>query len=251
MCGLLLADEGAKQKVQVVHTDHMDFPAGGLLRLKNSTGEVMVEGWDRPDVEITTVKSTKDALAAPDREKASKELDEVRISVQRQGEELVITTEIPRRRSLLKTFDLDYRIKVPMNARLAVDHGSGEVYVDNLASDMNVTVRNGEMTLLLPHEGQYTIDAKSRIGGVTSEFAGTEKRARWLLGHQFVEGTGAGHKLHLRVGYGDITIMKMQGPVAVGQAIGFRGLPSGLSTAPGLTDDTNRSSVPPSATACR
>src|SRR5271169_1931131 len=118
---LLLADDEPRQKVQVVHTERMDFPSGGLLRFKNSVGELTVEGWDRPDVEITTVKSTKDALAAPDREKASRQLDQVQVSVQRQGEELVITTAIPWRRGLPPDFDLDYNIKAPRDAKLAVN----------------------------------------------------------------------------------------------------------------------------------
>ena len=209
---LLLADEGTRQRVQVVHTERLDFPAGGTLRLKNSTGEATVEGWDRSDVEITTVKSSMDALAPAEREKASGELERVKISAQRQGDELVVTTDVPRRRDPRKTFDLSYRIKVPMSARLAVDHGSGEVHVDNLTSDIRVTVRNGTITLHLPAEGQYSIDAKVDIGGVSSEFPGLEKRRPWLLGHQFIQATPAARKLYLRVGYGDIIIMKKQKP---------------------------------------
>jgi hypothetical protein len=210
---LLFADDEPRQKVQVVHTERADFPAGGLLRLKNSLGEVTVEGWERPDVEIATVKSTKVALASQDREKASRQLDQVRISVQRQGGELVITTELPRHQKLPPGFDLDYNIKAPMNARLAVDHGAGEVHVDNLTSDIHVTVRTGGITLQL-QEGKYGIDAKSDFGSVTADFPGHEKRTRWLLGHQFLQGESATHNLYLRVGFGDITIMKIPQPPA-------------------------------------
>jgi len=212
MSFLLFADDEPREKVQAVHTERVDFSSGGLLRLKNSIGEVTVEGWDRPDVEIATVKSTKSALASRDREKASHELDRVRISVQQQGEELIVTTEFPRRRVLPPGVDLDYHIKVPMNARLAVDHGTGEVHVDNLTSDIHVTVRNGGITLQLPQEGKYSIDAKSDFGGVTSDFPGHEKRTRWLLGHRFVQGASATRNLYLRVGFGDITIMKIPRP---------------------------------------
>jgi hypothetical protein len=216
MSCLLWADDQLKQKVQVVHTERADFPFGGLLRLKNSVGEVGVEGWDRPDVEIATVKSTKVALSSQDREKASHQMDRVRISVQRQGEELIVTTEFPRHLGgLPPSLDLDYNIKAPRNARLAVDHGIGEVHVDSLTSDIHVTVRNGGITLQLPQEGKYGIDAKSDFGSVTSDFPGHEKRTRWLLGHEFVQGESATHNLFLRVGFGDITIMKIQAPPAL------------------------------------
>ena len=218
MSCLLLADDEVKQKVQVTHTEKVDFPSGGQLRLRNPIGEVTVEGWDRPDVEITTIKSTEDAYPSRDREKASHELDKVRISVAPQGGELVITTEYPHHRrlapaSLLGTsFDVEYRIKAPMNARLAVDHATGEVHVYNLASDIHATVSSGTITLNLPQEGVYDIDAKSEVGEVVSDFPGHGKRTRWMLGHQLVQGTSAPHKLYLRVGFGDIILFKIQKP---------------------------------------
>jgi hypothetical protein len=72
-CQLSVGDE-PRQRVQVVQTERSDFPSGGLLRFKNSIGELTVEGWDKPDVEITTIKSTK-ALYPRDREKVAHELD--------------------------------------------------------------------------------------------------------------------------------------------------------------------------------
>jgi hypothetical protein len=241
----LLAAAEPKQKVQVEHTERADFPSGGLLRLKNSVGEVTVEGWDRPDVEITTIRSI---YASRNRERASRdELDKVRVSVDRRGDELVVTTDFPRRRSapppvtlapgkdfgsltglltsppsilLGASFDLEYRIKAPMNARLAADHDRGEVHVDNLTSDIHVTVLNGGITLHLPQEGQYGIDAKSDVGGVNSDFPGRTKRRPWLLGHKFVQGAPAAHKLYLRVGFGDIMILKPSRPGSVAASSG-------------------------------
>jgi hypothetical protein len=103
-----------------------------------------------------------------------------------------------------------------MNARLAADHDTGEVHVDNLTSDIHVTVLNGGITLHLPQEGQYGIDAKSDLGGVASDFPGHKKRRPWLLGHQFVQEMSAPHKLYLRVGFGDITILKILRPPTPG-----------------------------------
>jgi hypothetical protein len=111
---------------------------------------------------------------------------------------------------------LEYRIKAPITARLTADHGTGEVHVDNLISDIHVTVLNGGMTLRLPQDGQYNIDARSDVGDVTSDFPGRKKRRPWLLGHQFVDGTSAPHKLYLRAGFGDITILKIRKPSTPG-----------------------------------
>jgi len=202
-----------EQKAQVVHTERADFPAGGVLRINGSSGELTIEGWDRPDVEITTVATTKLEYAEKDREQAKSELGQVHVTVNRQGESVAITPDYPRHMGLTAgAIDVEYYIKAPMNARLEVDHKSGEVHVENLTSDIHVTVRQGEITLLLPQEGHYSIDAKCRFGDVTSDFPGQGKRRPWLLGHEFDQETQPGLKLYLRVGFGDILVLKDQKP---------------------------------------
>jgi hypothetical protein len=219
VCCLLLADDKPPQKVQVSKTEHMDFPAGGVLRLNNSVGELTVEGWDRPEVEITTVKSTTIAYPSQERETAIKELDRVHVETHREGNELVITTDFPGGRFLAgffggtSGFDLEYRIKVPTSTRLIDNHSVGEVHVDNLTGDIQVAVHSGEITLGLPEQGRYSIDAKSNCGSVISDFPGKEKRKLWFFGHRVEnEDSAAPHKLNLKISFGDIVVLKTQIP---------------------------------------
>ena len=214
MSALLLADDGTSQKVRISHTERMDLPSGGLLQFKNSVGELTVEGWDRPDVEITTIKSMPPEYPPQNRQKATSELGRVQVSVERQGSDLIIGTTYPRHWYRPRGFDLWYQVKAPRNARLSVSHGSGEVHIDNLTSDIHVTVHDGGMTLRLPQNGLYDIDAKCDIGDVTSDFQGRDKRKPWLFGHQFLKEEQAGHSLYLRVGFGDITILGIRKPAS-------------------------------------
>jgi hypothetical protein len=217
-CLLLAADE-PRQKVQVSKTEHMDFPPGGTLRLTNSVGTLTVEAWDRPDVEITTIKSSKNAYTTSEHEKATQELDKIHVAAERRGDELVVTTDFPRHGTFPPyplgetNFDLEYRIRVPSAARLIADHGVGEVNVDGLVGDIQVTLFQGEILLHLPEEGRYSINAKCKIGNVNSDFPGQEKRRFWLIGHRVVyENSPSTHTLNLRVGYGDIVILKTRVP---------------------------------------
>jgi hypothetical protein len=210
----LLAGNEPKQRIQVSNTQRADLMPGGALRIENSTGELMVLGWDRPDIEITTVKFSK-AYDPKEREKATKELDEVRISVEPRDRDLVIKTDFPRHSAFSPPFrggtrfDLEYYIKAPRDARVIVAHDVGGVHVEDMTGDISVTARQGEITLRIPGEGQYTIDARSKLGDVISDFPGRGKQKPWLLGHQFASDTAAGaHKLFLRIGYGDIIIWK-------------------------------------------
>jgi hypothetical protein len=217
---LAAAEDELKQTVQIAKTEHVDFPSGGTVTLKNSIGEVTIEGWDQPGLDLTTVKSTKTEYASAEREKASHDLDRVKIGVERKGSELVITTVYPKHRRLPLSspfhpgvnLDLDYLIKVPRDTRLVVDHDEGEIHLDDVAGDVRATTHQGTISLRLPEGARYSIDAKSDLGSVTCDFPGTTKGRLWFLGHRFTETSQAPHKLYLRAGYGDIIILKIRQP---------------------------------------
>jgi len=218
---LLLADNGPQEVFQVTNTEHIDFPSGGTLRMKNSIGDLSVEGWDQPGVQITTIRAMKPKYNSGDREKDARELERVHITVERHGSEVVIGTDFPRYGISVPPlfhrgtrFDLYYDIKVPRSARLFVHHDQGDVFIENFRGDTHVTVRAGQITLSLPEDGRYAVNAGSKFGGVVSDFPGREKRKPWLFGHKFNNPPAsptpsAAHNLYLRVGSGDIFIFKM------------------------------------------
>ena len=76
-----------KQKVEVSATQRIDFPAGGAHQTEEFVGVLTMEAWDRPDVEITTIKSTKGEYDAQDRDKETQKLERVNVSAERQGNE--------------------------------------------------------------------------------------------------------------------------------------------------------------------
>jgi len=216
---LLLAQDQPKQKVEVSKTEHIDFPSGGTIRLTNSIGVLTVEAWDRPDVEITTIKSTKDEYGPGERERGTQKLDNVRIASERRGDELVITTTFHRYRVFPLSYPLigdenlnvEYRIKAPSAARLIVNHDVGEVNVDGLVGDMNLSVLQGQIMLHLPEKGPYDIHAKSDWGNVNSDFPGQKKR-RWFSQRAANEDSSAAPKLNLKAVFGDIVILKIRVP---------------------------------------
>ena len=220
-CLLLAADE-AGQKTGVTKTERMDFPAGGVLHVKHSIGELTVEGWDQPGMEITTIKSPRLAYDSQWREKAShkRELDETHVTAERHENEVAVTTTLPHRSFLPpwplrggRGVGLDYQIKIPRNARLVVEHGSGEVHVEGLTGDLHVTVRRGEITVRVPQEGEYAIDARSSLGDIVSDFPGSAHRRPWLFAHRFAgEASASAHKVYLRTSFGDIIILKIRQP---------------------------------------
>jgi len=219
LSGMLFAGEAARQKVQISKTERIEFVMGGTLRLNNSTGELTVEGWDRPEVEITTVRSTTGEYSPEERAAEERRLERIHVTAHRDGNELTITTDYPGRHVVpvllgsTPGFSLEYRIKAPLNTKLVAEHGVGEVHVDDLTGDINVTACEGAITLHLPEDGRYSVQAKSNLGGVISDFADQERRRFWLIGHRMETPDSAGtHKLNLRIGSGDILILKIRIP---------------------------------------
>ena len=202
-------------------TEHIDFPSGGTLRFIHSIGVLTVEAWDKPGVEITTVKSTKADVDPRDREQAARDLDRISVATERHGDELVFTTKNPGHRPFRifypvsgnTSYVLEYRIKAPANTRIIADHSLGYVNIDGLTSDIQVNVAQGEILLHLPGEQKYDIHARSAFGSVNSDFSELEKRRGWVLGHQSVaDDSAAPHKLNLKVGFGDIVILRIRIP---------------------------------------
>ncbi|MGD0298251.1 MAG: hypothetical protein ABSE86_14155 [Bryobacteraceae bacterium] len=198
--GITLPLSGAEQRVEVTKTDRMNFAAGGIIRVNHSYGTLNVEGWDRPEVEITVVKSTEKYYDAKQRGKTATLLERAHISIERVSDtELAISTHQD------KKISVDYEIRVPRDSRLDIHHGTGQVLVANVTGNIEATGHRGDLVLMLPDTGAYTIDAKTKVGVVTSDFAGDLHRRRYLVGERFA-GPAAAHRVYLRVGFGGITI---------------------------------------------
>lgn len=215
LSGAGAATDQAPQYVTVTNTQHADLPAGGTVRIGNTRDELTIQGWDQPGVEITTTKSTRYELGGAGREKAAHELESVKVSAEVKGNDLDIATSLPKSSGFLfirspRDYKLDYVIKVPRNVRLIVE-GSGEAHFEGVAGDIQANMHGGEITLRLPSDGQYTIDASARVGSVVSDFPGDNKRRTWFLGRTFTGTSQTAHKLYLREGFGDILIFKASG----------------------------------------
>jgi hypothetical protein len=200
LLGMTLPISGAEQRVEVTKTERINFAPGGIIRINSSYGTLNVEGWDRPEVEIAVVKSTEQYYEPKQREKGASLLDRAHISTERVSDtELAISTHQDRKISV------DYEIRVPRDSRLEIHHGTGQVLVANVTGDIQATGHRGDLVLMLPDTGAYSIDAKTKVGVVTSDFAGDLHRRRYLLGERFA-GPSATHRVYLRMGFGGITI---------------------------------------------
>jgi hypothetical protein len=210
----MFAEEGSKQPAQAT-TERVSFASGGMIRINGSYGDLNVEGWDQPEVEITVIKSMPYDYKGKQPDEATKQLDSPSIVTQRKSSnELVISTNSAQRRSLLSRFpprktngsvSIEYEIHVPRDSRLVIHHGTGSVSVSDVTGDLEATCGRGDILLWL-RPGSYSIDARTKFGIVSSELEGATL-SRYLIGQRFTRETAPpSHRLYLRMGFGGITI---------------------------------------------
>jgi hypothetical protein len=213
----ILADDLSKETLIATHTERFKVPAAGAIKIRNSFGELDIDGWDLPEVEVTVVRSSAHSYDAAELAETRGSLEGAQIKAEQNGNDVVISTaSIPwtgaHGRNRRGEIGIGYRIKAPRAAKLIIDHNSGGVNISNMSGDIHATVLNGQITLSLPASGQYAIDSQCKIGDVYSDFEGQYQR-RHLLGKEFDrQSPSAAANLYLRVRYGDIMILKLHGP---------------------------------------
>ena len=206
----------AAEKVRLENKQWIDFATGGVIRMLDSFGEVYIEGWDQPRVEIVWTRATQKKYRPEDREEALRQLERVEVQASKAAEnELVVATRFPSRNLFTRplrgksNLELVYRIKAPRETTLQIQHSIGGVKVKDIRGNIRVTNGIGEITLVLPESGRYEIDANAGIGDVSSAF-GRQTKRRHLIGASLAEsGAQNARRLYLRVGIGEINIKKI------------------------------------------
>jgi hypothetical protein len=179
-----------------------------------------IDGWDRPEVEVTVVRSSVHLYDGKERTEAQRYLESAQIRAKQDGNDVVISTVYPPRNAFMRLLsgrgdiEISYRIKAPHASKLIIDHHSGGLTISNISGDIHAAVTDGQITLALAPGGQYAIDAQCKIGDVYSDFEGHTQR-RHALGKGFERQiTASATNLYLRVRFGDIMIWKLHGPPA-------------------------------------
>jgi hypothetical protein len=209
---------GIKQPPEKTNTERMDFAPGGTVRIEGSYGDLNVEGWDRPEVEVTVIKTLPYGRKSKQPDQGAPDLDRVRIVTEHKSPpELTIATALPsRHRPWTPPFTrhttggviIQYEIHVPRDSRLAIHHGTGSVSVSGVAGDIDASVGRGDLLLWLP-PASYSLDARTKFGIVSSDLEGAAHNRR-LIGESFTQvNPPPSHRLHLRMGFGGITLKEI------------------------------------------
>jgi hypothetical protein len=100
---------------------------------------------------------------------------------------------------------------VPRDSRLVVHHDHGYVWVSDVTGDLEVRSHTGDMIVMLPDGGTYQIDARTRLGSVSSDITGRSRSrlSQFLMGsHLDYASQTPRRRIYLRMGRGSIEILQ-------------------------------------------
>jgi hypothetical protein len=204
--------DGNKKVVEVTNTQNLPFQPGGTIHVNHSYGELSVEGWDRPEVEVTVIKSPDEIFSAKDQTDAAKRVENVKVTVDRHSDtDIAISTAVTNFKRFWHPFGpaghvvMQYRIHVPRNSKLVIHHDHGDVLVSQVVGDIEATGEHGDIVLLLSEKEKYSIDAKSKFGTVNCDFDGAFEHGMYSSRYSLTAPAPA-HRIVVTEGVGGIDI---------------------------------------------
>jgi hypothetical protein len=214
----VFAAEPPRQQPELTTRAHFDFAPGGTIRVNDSFGCLSIEGWDRPEVEVTVTRYGSGFYAGQARERKVQKLEKVKVNAERRSaKEIVISTQLPpHSRWFTVPFssatragaDVEYLIRVPRASHLAIHHGHGSVIIADVSGAIDASATSGDIVVMLPDPGPHSIDAKTKVGTIYNDF-GDPKHSN-LIGERFAsEKAATAQRVRLRTGIGGISIQEI------------------------------------------
>ncbi len=148
----------------------------GTLILDTRLGDIHIEGWDEPRVEIVAEK----VVRAKNETKARPLYGQVRIEVHGADHEVRVNTLYPSRRPwrLLRgesKLSVNFHIKMPYDANLKLRCVDGDIAVRGVLGNQELLVNYGDVEIDVPSTYRLrSLDARAWLGYVESELHGED-----------------------------------------------------------------------------
>lgn len=165
---------------EVTKEYHEEYSAGQqtTLQLSNKYGDVLIDSWDQNQV-VIDVKVT---VELPNRSKAEELIQYINVEFSQQGDVITAKTVIDDRFNFRgwggssKRFSIDYTVKMPVEASLALSNRYGNTNLDELRGLANFDIKYGDLTV-----GKLTRGNVKPINRVSISYGkGAVEEAGWL-----------------------------------------------------------------------
>ena len=149
----------------------------GLLAIDTRMGDIHIEGWDEPRLEIEAEK----VVRATSKEAAKPLYERLTVVLEGQDKRVVLRTIYPSRR-LWRPFrgeshlTVNYRIKMPFDANLVLKCVDGDVWIRGVEGKEQILVSYGDVEINIPSiQRLRSLRAHAWLGYVQSDLHGEGK----------------------------------------------------------------------------
>jgi len=188
---LLLAPFGtaADSRYQETHADARDFTSGGYVHVRLSVGDLHIKRGDSTKIRLEyTIKSRQES-----------HVKEARVDFDVRGNDASLQFHAPTGGNT----QFDVELEVPANTHLDVHQKVGDLTVDSIDGDKDLSLGVGDIRIATEHSGYRLVKASTGIGDLNSDGYG-ESRG-WLGKTLKYHGNGK-YELRAHVGVGDIKL---------------------------------------------
>lgn len=200
-------------------------PAESLaaVALDSSIGDVVVEAIDGIDeVRVEVLLTPRRGGFFSSKRRAEQEVQSASLSIKRKGDTLAL--QITPKTGEDQRFEEDWHIEMPATLAFELDHGVGDVTVQNTADrieidsgvgDVKLDVRGGDVAVELgvgtavvraPADAYATVESEGGVGDARITVRGEKISGSGFVGHS-AKWQGAGNRdMQVSVGVGDAII---------------------------------------------
>ena len=188
MCLLLVSFASASDwNYEETHTDARDFTAGGMVHVRLNVGDLHVRRGDSTKIHVTyTIKSRHES-----------NVKDARVDFDIRGNDASIEFHAPTGGNT----QFDVELEVPQNTNLDVHAKVGDLTVENVEGDKDLSLGVGDIRIANQHSGYRLVNASTGIGDVNGD--GYGETSGWLGKTLKYRGEGK-YELRAHVGVGDI-----------------------------------------------
>jgi len=181
----------------------------GTLTIDTRVGDLHIEGWDDPYVEVEAEK----VVRANSEDKAGLLYDQIGVLLEGQDKQVVLRTTYPSRR-LWRPFrgesqlTVNLRVKMPYDAALSLKCVDGDVRIRGLVGRQQIRVNYGDVEIDVPDvDNLRLLDARAFLGYVQSDLHGglEQNSAGWGKRTSFFN-SGGNQEITVRVRMGGVFI---------------------------------------------
>ena len=121
----------------------------GKVEIRNISGDVEVKTWDRDEVKIDALKTSR----ATSKEKAKENATKVKIEVTRENGILMVKTKYPKPSIKGLNVSVDFKVMIPSQATINAKSVSGDVTLEKIGGKATAETTSGDVTVLGARSG--------------------------------------------------------------------------------------------------